>query len=36
MKSWKEAYKILQNSSKWNKLEKYLKNINEDDTLISI
>jgi len=29
MKSWKEAYKLLQNSPEWNKLEKYLKDFDE-------
>jgi len=30
MKSWKEVYKLLQNSLEWNKLEKYLKDFNEN------
>ncbi|HBY56713.1 MAG TPA: hypothetical protein DEG96_02445 [Candidatus Atribacteria bacterium] len=31
MKSWKKAYKTLQNSSEWNELEKYLKDFNENN-----
>ncbi|MHC2995805.1 MAG: hypothetical protein IBV53_09935 [Candidatus Atribacteria bacterium] len=30
MRNWKEAYKLLQNSPKWNKLEKYLKDFDEN------
>lgn len=29
MKSWKEVYRLLQNSSEWNELKKYLKDFDE-------
>jgi len=30
MRNWKEAYKLLQNSPEWNKLEKYIKDFDEN------
>lgn len=31
MQGWKEAYKLLQNSAEWNKLEKYLRDFDKNN-----